>query len=78
LKQARQRASRRFTNDGARSSLLQYRHTNFFISDATRDDRGGRTLLPAFVAGAAFGWLAMTFFFGGFAALSVVSDLWNQ
>lgn len=31
MKQARQRASRRFLNDGARSALPQYLHTNFSV-----------------------------------------------
>jgi hypothetical protein len=37
LKQARQRASRRFLNNGARSSLPQYRQTNGSILEAVRD-----------------------------------------
>jgi hypothetical protein len=40
LKQARQRASRRFLKDGARSSLPQYLHTSFSAADTFRDDRG--------------------------------------
>jgi hypothetical protein len=42
LKQARQRASRRFLNDGARSSLPQYRQTKFSPADFARDKRGVR------------------------------------
>jgi len=42
LKQARHRASRRFLNDGARSSLPQYLQTNFSAADAARGDCGGR------------------------------------
>jgi hypothetical protein len=50
LKQARQRASRRFMNDGARSSLPQYRQTKFPQADFARDKRGvrARTLASDF------------------------------
>jgi len=64
LKQARQRASRRFLKDGARSSLPQYRQTNLSGLDPVRDDcdaaRAGRLL---FEAGAAVGLAAAGFFF---------------
>jgi hypothetical protein len=56
LKQARQRASRLFLNDGARSSLPQYRQTSFSALAAERDARG-RPLLLAEVA-AVFGCVA--------------------
>jgi hypothetical protein len=36
LKQERQRASRRFLKEGARSSLRQYRQTNFSLLAAVR------------------------------------------
>jgi hypothetical protein len=52
LKQARHRASRRFLNDGARSSLPQYRQTNLSALEAARDERGGFVF---FEARAAFG-----------------------
>jgi hypothetical protein len=49
VKQARHRASRRFLNDGARSSLPQYRQTSFPVTDAAFDDRSGhRGVLVAF------------------------------
>ena len=65
LKQARHRASRRFLNDGARSSLPQYRQTSF-PTDAAFDDRGGRRgAFVFFAARAAFGLpLAAGFFVG--------------
>jgi hypothetical protein len=62
LKQARHRASRRFLNDGARSSLPQYLQTRFSVLEAARDDRGGFVF---FEARAAFGLsLAAGFFVG--------------
>jgi hypothetical protein len=71
LKQARQRASRRFLNDGARSSLPQYLHTNFSELDATLDDRAGcRTAFLVFEGGAAFGLAAAVVFLTGAAGLS--------
>ncbi|MBF6567713.1 MAG: hypothetical protein IVW54_02415 [Candidatus Binataceae bacterium] len=57
MKQARQRASRRFLKDGARSSLPQYRQTSFSVLAAARDDRGGRgEAFVAFAERAAFGF----------------------
>jgi hypothetical protein len=51
LKQARQRAPRRFSKDGARSSLPQYRQTNFSALAAARDDSGGRRASLLFFEG---------------------------
>jgi hypothetical protein len=66
LKQARHRASRLFLNEGARSSLPQYRQTSFSVLDAARDDRGGRRrAFVVFVARAAFGAASTAFFFTG-------------
>jgi hypothetical protein len=63
LKQARQRASRLLLNDGARSSLPQYRQINFSPSGFARDDRGGRpAAFLVFEAGAPFGLAAAVFF----------------
>jgi hypothetical protein len=60
LKQARQRASRLFLKDGARSSLPQYLQTSFSALDPARDDRGGhRGTFSFFLAGADFGLAAM-------------------
>jgi len=57
LKQARQRASRRFLNDGARSSLPQYRQTSFSALDASLDDRrDARATLLVFERAPTFGW----------------------
>ena len=50
--QARHRASRRFLNDGARSSLPQYLQTSFSALVADRDLSAGALL--AFEVGAAF------------------------
>jgi hypothetical protein len=58
LKQARQRASRLVLNDGARSSLPQYRQINFSPSGFARDDRP----LLVFEASAPFGLAAAVFF----------------
>jgi len=56
LKQARHRASRRFLNDGARSSLPQYLQTNFSSLATARDDRGGlRAAFLGFEASAGVG-----------------------
>jgi hypothetical protein len=68
LKQARQRASRRFLKDGARSSLPQYRHTSFSALDPARDDRGEAFAVVA--ARAAFGLAPTARFFTG------ATDLW--
>jgi len=66
LKQARQRASRLFLKDGARSSLPQYRQISFSALDATRDDRRGRCgAFLVFAARAAFGAAPTAFFFAG-------------
>ena len=54
--QARHQSSRIFLKYGARSSLPQYRQTNFSVFDAALDDCGGRR--EAFLV-AAFG-LALT------------------
>jgi len=43
LKRARHRASRRFLNDGARSSLPQYRQTSFCVDFVRADLPGRRT-----------------------------------
>jgi hypothetical protein len=61
LKQARQRASRRFTNDGARSSLPQYRLTTFSVLDVDSDDRSES--FGAFAGRAALGAAPTAFFF---------------
>jgi len=76
LKQARQRASRRFLKDGARSSLLQYRQTKLSELDAARDDRAGRRgVFGVFVARATFGLIRADCFFSGAADLPLcVSD----
>jgi hypothetical protein len=56
LKHARQRASRRFLNDGARSSLPQYLQTSFSALDTARDDRAdGRAAFLVFERSASFG-----------------------
>jgi hypothetical protein len=66
LKQARQRASRLFLKDGAKSSLLQYRQTSFSVLDPARDDRGGRGgTFVVFAARAAVGLAPTAFFFTG-------------
>jgi len=63
LKQARQRASHFFLNDGARSSLPQYRQINFSPFGFARDDRGGRpAAFLVFGAGAPFGLPTAVFF----------------
>jgi hypothetical protein len=63
LKQARQRASRLFLNDDARSSLLQYRQINFSPFGFACDDRGGRlAAFLVFEAGAPFALVAAVFF----------------
>jgi len=73
LKQARQRASRRFTKDGAMSSLPQYRQTSFSVPDVDRDDRGES--FGAFAGRAAFGAARTAFFFTGVTDLPFwVSD----
>jgi hypothetical protein len=54
LKQARHRASRRCLNDGARSSLPQYRQTGFSVLDPARDGRGDRCGAFVVFAGRAF------------------------
>jgi hypothetical protein len=63
LKHARQRASRRFLKDGARSSLPQYRQTSFSVLDVDRDGRGES--FGAFAGRAAFGAAPTAFFFAG-------------
>jgi hypothetical protein len=68
LKQARQRASRRFLKDGARSSLPQYLQTSFSVLDPARDDRGEAFAVVA--ARAAFGLAPTARFFTG------ATDLW--
>jgi hypothetical protein len=68
LKQARQRASRRFLKDGARSSLPQYLQTSFSALDLARDDRGEAFAVVA--ARAAFGLAPAARFFTG------STDLW--
>jgi hypothetical protein len=66
LKQARQRASRLFLKDGARSSLPQYLQTNFSALDAARDDPSGRcAALLVFEGIVPFGLAATAFFFIG-------------
>jgi hypothetical protein len=66
LKQARQRVSRRFLNDGARSSLPQYRQINFSLLGLAPEDRIGRgTTFLIFERGVPFGLAAAVFFFGG-------------
>jgi hypothetical protein len=68
LKQARQRASRRFLKDGARSSLPQYRQISFSELVAARDDRAGRCgVFVVFVARATFGLIRADCFFTGAA-----------
>jgi hypothetical protein len=63
LKQARQRASRLFLNEGATSSLPQYRQINFSAFCFARDDRDGRlAAFLVFEAGAPFGLAAAVFF----------------
>jgi hypothetical protein len=65
LKQARQRASRLFLKDGARSSLPQYLQTNFLALNA-RDDPSGRcAAFLVFERIVAFGLAATAFFFIG-------------
>ena len=50
-------------NDGARSSLPQYRQINFSPSGFARDDRAGRpAVFLVFDAGAPFGLAAAVFF----------------
>ena len=63
LKQARQRASRRFLKDGAKSSLPQYRQTSFSAPAVDRDDRGES--VEAFARRAAFGAAPTAFSFAG-------------
>jgi hypothetical protein len=63
LKQARQRASRRFLKEGAKSSLPQYRQTSFSVLDVDRDDRG--ELVGAFAGRAAFEAAPTAFFLVG-------------
>jgi hypothetical protein len=66
LKHSRQRASRRFLNDGARSSLPQYRQSNFSPFDFAPNDRGGRGVaFRVFGGGAPFRFAAAVFFFAG-------------
>jgi hypothetical protein len=73
LKQARQRASRRFLKDGGRSSLPQYRQISFSEREAARDDRAGRCVV--FGARASFGLIRADCFFTGAADLPLcVSD----
>jgi hypothetical protein len=68
LKQARQRASRRFLKDGARSSLPQYRQTKLSELEAARDDRAGRCgVFAVFVARATFRLIRADCFFPGAA-----------
>jgi hypothetical protein len=76
LKQARQRASRRFLKDGARSSLPQYRQTTFSEVVAARDDRADRCgVFVVFAARATFGLIRADCFFTGAADLPLcVSD----
>jgi hypothetical protein len=55
--------SRLFLNDGARSSLPQYRQINFSPFGFARDDCGGRpAAFLVFEAGAPFGLAAAVFF----------------
>jgi hypothetical protein len=55
-------------NDGARSSLPQYLHTNFSALDAALDDRNGRrAACLVFEGGAAFGLAAAVVFWTGAA-----------
>jgi hypothetical protein len=68
LKQARQRASRRFLKDGARSSLPQYLQISFSALDPARDDRG--EAFAVVTARAAFGLAPTARFFTG------ATDLW--
>jgi hypothetical protein len=50
-------------NDGARSSLPQYRQINFWSFGFARDDRGGRpAAFLIFEAGVPFGLAAAVFF----------------
>jgi hypothetical protein len=63
LKQARQRASRRFLKEGARSSLPQYRQISFSVLDVNLDDRGES--FGAFAGRAAFDAVPTAFFFAG-------------
>jgi hypothetical protein len=76
LKQARQRVSRRFLKDGARSSLPQYRQTKLSELEAARDDRAGCCgAFVVFVARATFGLIRADCFFPGVADLPLcVSD----
>jgi len=76
LKQARQRASRRFLKDGTRSSFPQYRQISFSKLEAARDDRAGRCgVFVVFVARASFGLIRADCFFTGAADLPLcVSD----
>src|ERR1700738_3009521 len=58
-----QRASRLLLNDGARSSLPQYRQINFSPFGFAGDDRGGRVAaFLVFEAGPPFGLAAAVFF----------------
>jgi hypothetical protein len=68
LKQAWQRASRRFLKDGARSSLPQYRHTSF---SAAGDGRG--EALTVVAARAVFGLAPTAGFFAGVTDLRLES-----
>jgi len=63
LKQARQRASRRFLKEGVRSSLPQYRQTSFSVMLVDSDDRGESFV--AFAGRAVFGAAPTAFFFVG-------------
>jgi hypothetical protein len=75
LKQARQRASRLFLKDGARSSLPQYLQTSFSVLDAARDDRGGRPgAFVVFAARVAFGLPPIACFFTGLSLLKIPSE----
>jgi hypothetical protein len=62
LKQARQRVSRLLMKDGARSSLPQYRQTNFSAVDVARADCGGRREALLVFTGCAGFCLAATAF----------------
>jgi hypothetical protein len=76
LKQARHRASRLFSKDGARSSLPQYLQISFSAVDSDRDNRGDRdeTFL-VFEDSAAFGLAALAFFLADSADASVGAAL---
>jgi len=77
LKQARHRVSRRFLNDGARSSLPQYLQTNLSTLVAARDDCGRRAAFLGFegsagvgatATGLAFAFISFSFSGRGFSA----------